>query len=143
MAMKNKGSWVAFWVYQCPGCSQCPGWHAVADAGCSSVSGPDSDASSSNDTLLYSAEEVQEMVDLSVPQSDANNGSSGSHGVNCDFRHQRRVVQNAFYKSMKRFSRTQGFVRSNGGASSASSVGISGLQGKEVRKPTFVKSKGG
>ena len=83
------------------------------------------------------------MVDLSVPQSDANTGSSVSVGVKCDLRHQRRVVQNAFYKSMKRFRRTQGFVRSNGGASSASSVGILNLQGKEVRKPAFVKSKGG
>ena len=143
MAMKNKASWVAFWVYPCPGCPECPGWFMVSDADCDSTSVPGSDASSSNDTLLYSAEEVQEMVDLSVPQVDVNNVSSGSVGGMRTLRDERRLVQNAFYKYMKRFSRAQGVVRSKHGTSSVGSVGVSGLQGKEVRKSSFIKSKGG
>ena len=25
-ALRSKGSWIAYWDYQCPGCPQCPGW---------------------------------------------------------------------------------------------------------------------
>ena len=68
--------------------------------------------------------------------------STATQSLEMGVRQQRRTLQNAVYKTMERFTRSQNFGGNKGGKSGGKYGGKFGGKGKDTRKPMYEKPKG-